>query len=77
MENRDRVLQQERTQIITQGLSEGKGERAIQLELEQLETKDLSLRIDELSAEIAKITCTATNLVRSPTSLASSTIGTD
>ena len=56
MENRDRVLQQERTQIITQGLAEGKGERAIQLELEQLETKDLSLRIDELSKEIAKIT---------------------
>ena len=56
MENRDRILQKSRTEIITQGLEEGKGERAIQLEIEQLETKDLSLRSDEVSKEIARIT---------------------
>ena len=56
MENRDRVLQQDRTQAIVQGIEQDKGERVIQFEIEQLETKDLSLRINEVSKEIARIT---------------------
>ena len=56
MENRDRFWQQERIQAIVQGIEQGKGERVIQFEIEQLETKDLSLRIQEVSKEIARIT---------------------
>ncbi|MGK7896563.1 MAG: peptidoglycan DD-metalloendopeptidase family protein, partial [Xenococcus sp. (in: cyanobacteria)] len=55
IENRDRVLQQQRTETLTEGLEQGKGEQTIQIEIEQLETKDLELRIAEISREIAKI----------------------
>ncbi|MGK7917299.1 MAG: peptidoglycan DD-metalloendopeptidase family protein [Prochloraceae cyanobacterium] len=55
MENRDRIIQQQRTQTINQGLEEGKGEQVIQLEIEQLESQDIEIRIDELVKRIVEI----------------------
>lgn len=54
MENRDRANSQERTQIIQQGLIQGKGDTVIQLELESQSRGDIEARISNLQSEIAK-----------------------
>ncbi|MDJ0900248.1 MAG: peptidoglycan DD-metalloendopeptidase family protein [Xenococcus sp. MO_188.B8] len=55
-EEADIRLQQNKTQLINQGLAEGKGEQAIQLEITQLENEDIQNRIKELNQEIANLT---------------------
>lgn len=54
MENRDRANSQERTNIIQQGLIQGKGDTVIQLELESQSRGDIEARISNLQSEIAK-----------------------
>ena len=55
MEERDRISTQERTQIITEGVTTGEGEQTIQLKLDRASQKDLQARIDKLQSEASKI----------------------